>query len=316
MKHKKIKTANRRKIVISDNSTLKYLEILRESKIEDEIIEKYTVCFLSISPYLHSFSRASSNNEKIKKIVGYFDLSIISYVVLYEYLLDEFMVGKIIIGNIKYDAKYNLSFLILLRAMIHDLIVLRNLILVGFDSQYHSISRNFIEKSKIFCLCFYDTDFFEHFTKYCECSDEKLYKNYTRDFKLDTRINTIASIHRKNLYLKSSMAVTLDSETIKDRVVSMGHPFVHMNNYKQILKYFLEETEDGKSRINLNILNPRPKKFHDHQYALIVELSILIFLSLQDMTNSTIKDINTLFKTLTQVYCSSYIDYFYHKHKP
>lgn len=226
------------------------------------------------------------------------------------------MVGKIVIGNIKYDAKYNLSFLILFRAMIHDLIVLRNLTLVGFDSQYHSISRNFIEKSKIFCLCFYDTDFFEHFTKYCECSDEKLYKNYTRDFKLDTRINTIASIHRKNLYLKSSMAVTLDSKTIKDRVVSMGHPFVHMNNYKQILKYFLEETEDGKSRINLNILNPRPKKFHDHQYALIVELSILIFLSLQDMTNSTIKDINTLFKTLTQVYCSSYIDYFYHKHKP
>ena len=112
------------------------------------------------------------------------------------------------------------------------------------------------------------------------------------------------------------MAVTLDSETIKDRVVSMGHPFVHMNNYMQILKYFLEETESGANRINLNILNSRPKKFHDRQYALIAELSILIFLSLQDMTNSTIEDVNILFKTLTQVYYSSYIDYFYDKHKP
>ena len=112
------------------------------------------------------------------------------------------------------------------------------------------------------------------------------------------------------------MAVTLDSETIKNRVVSMGHPFVHMNNYKQILKYFLEKTESGANRINLNILNSSPKKFHNHQYALIVELSILIFFSLQDMTNSTTKDINILFKTLIQVYYSSYIDYFYHKHKP
>ena len=316
MKHKKIKTINRGKIVSSDNSTSEYLKILKESKIEDEIIKKYNICFSSISSYLHSISRASSHNEKIEKIVGYFDLSIISYVVLYGYLLDEFMVGKIVIGNIKYDAKYNLSFLILLRAMIYDLIVLRNLTLVGFDSQYHSISRNFIEKSKIFCLCFYDTDFFEHFTKYRECSDEILYKNYTKGSKLDNRINVIANVHRKNLYLKSSMAVTLDSETIKDRVVSMGHPFVHMNNHKQILKYFLEETESGTNRINLSILNSSPKKFHDHQYALIAELSILIFLSLQDMTNSTIKDINILFKTLTQVYGSSYIDYFYHNHKP
>lgn len=64
------------------------------------------------------------------------------------------MVGKIVIGNIKYNAKYNLSFLILLRAMIYDLIVLRNLTLVGFDSQYHSISRNFIEKAKSFVYVF------------------------------------------------------------------------------------------------------------------------------------------------------------------
>jgi hypothetical protein len=316
MKHKKIKATNRRKTAFLGNSISEYLEILRESKIEDEIIKKYKICYSSISSYLHSIPRASSHNEKIEKVVGYFDLSIISYVVLYGYLSDEFMVGKIVIGNTKYDAKYNLSFLILLRAIIYDLIVLRNLTLVGFDSQYHSISRNFIEKSKIFCLCFYDTDFFEHFTKYRECSDEILYKNYTKGSKLDNRINAIANIHRKNLYLKSSMAVTLDSETIKDRVVSMGHPFVHMNNYMQILGYFVEETESGANRINLNILNSSPKKFHDHQYALIAELSILIFLSLQDITNSTIEDINILFKTLTQVYYSSYIDYFYHKHKP
>lgn len=86
--------------------------------------------------------------------MGYFDLGIINYVVLYGYLSDEFMAGKIVIGNIKYNAKCNLSFLILLPAMIYDLIVLRNLALVGFDSQYHSISRNFIEKVKSFVYVF------------------------------------------------------------------------------------------------------------------------------------------------------------------
>lgn len=160
MKHKKIKATNRRKTAFLGDSISEYLKILRESKIEDEIIKRYNICYSSISSYLHSIPRTSSHNEKIEKVVGYFDLSIISYVVLYGYLSDEFMAGKIVIGNMKYDAKYNLSFLILLRAMIYDLIVLRNLTLVGFDSQYHSISRNFIEKSKIFCLCFYDTDFF------------------------------------------------------------------------------------------------------------------------------------------------------------
>ena len=66
MKHKK-KTTDRRKIVFSDNSTPEYLKILRESKIEDEIIKKYNICFSSILSYLHSIPIASSHNEKIEK---------------------------------------------------------------------------------------------------------------------------------------------------------------------------------------------------------------------------------------------------------
>lgn len=45
MKHKKIKTINRGKIVSSDNSTSEYLKILKESKIEDEIIKNIIYVF-------------------------------------------------------------------------------------------------------------------------------------------------------------------------------------------------------------------------------------------------------------------------------
>lgn len=220
--------------------------ILKQAECNDTTLKEFQKAIAKISIQLWS---DNISKPEVKRLLGFFDSSIANYVLFYDYLRDDFLRGKIHYGDKRYPDIFNLSFILLLRLMIHDIISMRNFVVQRFDAQFHSISRNFIEKCKIFCLCYYDEDFFEHYTKYIDITDEDLYNKYTREGELNKRIHSLAKAHKKNAPV--SFAITLDSKILKKRVEHLCNPFVHTNNYPQLFMYALED----KEKINLSVLH-------------------------------------------------------------
>lgn len=173
------------------------------------------------------------DNKDLKKLIGYFDFSIANYIYIYNVVSAEILKGKYHFGDKKYPKDINFSFILMLKLITQDLITLRNLALIGFDAQFHSISRNFVEKNKIFLLCCYDREFFEAFSGYKNISEEDLYKLYTCEKKVNERIKILA----KKLYFDPTLK-GLSNDNLKNRTNILFHPFVHTNNYKQLLRYY------------------------------------------------------------------------------
>lgn len=284
--------------------------IFKEAGVKNKVVNFHIENMKKFEPLLIKPTSILRNKE-IKRIICFFDIIIISYILTYEYISEEFLKGHVVIGDKKYNSAYNIAFAILMRGMTHDLITMRNLVCSGFDAQLHSISRNFIEKSKIFCLCSYDEEFFKNFTQYIDISDESLYKEFTKNSKMDKRLSDIAKKHRLQQKNPLSLAVLLDNKTIRDRIEYLGNPFVHSNNFKQMMKYFLENTNKGKA-VNLSILHGAVP-LAGNQYKFMCELAYLIFNELLFLIRYNKNNIQEeAHGAMLEIY-GIYIKYFYPK---
>ena len=112
----------------------------------ETIIKNYEKYLVNLNGFLFDIPQ----DKEIKKLVGYFDFSITNYVYVYNNLCTGLRSGKYCFGSKKYSQDVNFSFLLMLKLLVHDLITLRNLSIIGFDAQFHSMSRNFVEKMKNF----------------------------------------------------------------------------------------------------------------------------------------------------------------------
>lgn len=284
--------------------------IFKEAGVKNKVVNFHIENMKKFEPLLIKPTSILRNKE-IKRIICFFDIIIISYILTYEYISEEFLKGHVVIGDKKYNSAYNIAFAILMRSMTHDLITMRNLVCSGFDAQFHSISRNFIEKSKIFCLCSYDEEFFKNFTQYIDISDESLYKEFTKNSKMDKRLSDIAKKHRLQQKNPLSLTVLLDNKTIRDRIEYLGNPFVHSNNFKQMMKYFLENTNKGKA-VNLSILHGTVP-LAGNQYKFMCELAYLIFNELLFLIRYNKNNIQEeAHGAMLEIY-GIYIKYFYPK---
>jgi|GEM_PF-1266744 len=295
---------------MADNNKNTFMEtigILQDSGIESSLVDYYIKKIRYFSP-LFADNTPAIYDEEIMKLIGFMNISIMDYIVLYNCISKNFLKGNLIIGHQEYPYNLNLSFIILLKGMAHDLITLRNLIAKGFDPQFHSISRNFIEKSKILCLCLYDKEFFENFTKYVNISDEDLYNNFTKEAELNKRLSKIAKEHKQKA--PHSLAIILKNKTINKGVRNLGNPFVHMNNFSQIMGYFIED----RKKINLSILhNKTPDSIFRYKY--VCEASLLIWSSVITSINYCDykgEDLDRVELAWSQIY-KVYIDHFYTK---
>lgn len=203
------------------------------------------------------------DNKSLRKLVGFFDFSIANYVYIYNRLRLALQSGKYCFGSKEYPKDANFSFLLMLKLIIHDLITLRNLSIIGFDAQFHSISRNFVEKMKIFLLCCFDEEFFEVFTGHKEISDKELYYKYTREKMVDKRIEHLVE---ENPFDPTIIGFT--SDTLKNRLNKLLHPFVHTNNYRQLLEYY-------GPKIDISINSEKDDGIKVHMYKYMCEASIL-----------------------------------------
>ena len=284
--------------------------IFKEAGVKDKVVDFHIANMKKFEPLLIKPTPILRNKE-IKRIICFFDIIIVSYILTYEYISEEFLKGHVVVGNKKYNSAYNIAFVILMRVITHDLITMRNLVCSGFDAQFHSISRNFIEKSKIFCLCSCDEEFFKNFTQYIDISDESLYKEFTKNSKMDKRLSDIAKKHRLQQKNTLSLAVLLDNKTIRDRIDYLGNPFVHSNNFKQMMKYFLENTNKGKA-VNLSILHGTVP-LAGNQYKFMCELAYLIFNELPFLIRYNKNNVQEeVHWAMLEVY-GVYIKYFYPK---
>ena len=126
------------------NTFTETIGTLQDSGIESSLVDYYIKKIRYFSPLLADNTPAIYD-EEIMKLIGFMNISIINYTILYDCISENFLKKNLIIGHEEYPYDLNLSFIILLKGMTHDLITLRNLIAKGFDPQFHSISRNFIE---------------------------------------------------------------------------------------------------------------------------------------------------------------------------
>ncbi len=211
-------------------------------------------------------------DKKIEKLVGFFDYAIANYIYIYNISFAKLQTKKYYFGDKKYPKDINFSFILMLKLITQDLITLRNLSIIDFDAQFHSISRNFIEKMKIFLLCCYDEEFFEVFTGYKTISDEELYKNYTREKKLDERIE-----HLLEKYPFDPTIIELSNDELKNRLDNILHPFVHTNNYKQLLKYYAKHRD---SKIYMPVKNKNDSNASVQIYKYMCEASILYLINI------------------------------------
>lgn len=209
-----------------------------------------------------------TNNTDIKKLIGYFDFSIANYVYIYNILSTEILKEKYHFGNKKYPKDINFSFILMFKLITQDLIILRNLALIGFDAQFHSISRNFVEKNKIFLLCCYDKEFFEAFSGYKKISEEDLYRLYTCEKKMNERIELLT----KKFYFDPTLKILTDNN-LKNRTNILFHPFVHTNNYRQLLKYY-------GPKISIPIYNGKNDDLNILAYCYMCEASILYIVNI------------------------------------
>ncbi len=284
--------------------------IFKEAGVKDKVVDFYIANMKIFEPLLINPTPILRNKET-KRIICFFDIIIVSYILAYKYISEEFLKGNVVVGNKKYNSDYNIAFIILMRGITHDLITMRNLMCSGFDAQFHSISRNFIEKSKIFCLCFYDEEFFKNFTQYTDISDESLYEEFTKNSKMDKRLSDIAKKHRLQQKNILSLAVLLDSKKVRDRIKYLGNPFVHSNNFKQMIGYFLENTNKGKA-VNLSILHNTVPLAGDRN-KFMCELAYLIFHKLPFMIRYNKNNMQEEVRwAMLEVY-GVYIKYFYPK---
>lgn len=225
----------------------------------ETIIKNYEKYLVDLNGVLFDIPQ----DKEIKKLVGYFDFSIANYVYVYNNLCTGLRSGKYCFGSKKYSQDVNFSFLLMLKLLVHDLITLRNLSIIGFDAQFHSISRNFVEKMKIFLLCCFDEEFFEVFTGHKEIADKELYNKYTRGKMVDQRIERLIE---ENPFDPTIIGFT--SDTSKNRLNKLLHPFVHTNNYRQLLEYY-------GPRINISINSKKDNDVNVQAYKYMCEASIL-----------------------------------------
>lgn len=225
----------------------------------ETVIKNYKNCLVGLSSTLCGVPQ----DEGMKKLIGYFDFSIANYIYIYNNLCTALLSGKYCFGNKKYTKDANFSFLLMLKLIIHDLITLRNLSIIGFDAQFHSISRNYVEKMKIFLLCCFDEEFFEVFTGHKKISDKELYYKYTREKMMDKRIEHLVE---ENPFDPTIIGFT--SDMLKNRLNKLFHPFVHTNNYRQLLEYY-------GPKIDISINSKKDDSIKVRVYKYMCEASIL-----------------------------------------
>lgn len=266
--------------------------ILNQINYDDTTSGIYQDTLRTISPQLRVLQ---DPNEDIDKFIAFFDISIVNYVRFYECIRDDFLERKIHFGDKKYPDMLNLSFILLFRLMAHDVICLRNLAIQKFDAQFHSISRNFIEKCKIFCLCCYDEEFFENYTQQTKITDDDLYSKFTREGELNKRISKLAKSHNGKPII--SFAQTLNADSLRSRIKHVCSPFVHTNNYRQIFSYALEG-----NKVNLSVLHSSNNN-SVNTYKFMCEISILFYIELFWLTVGAIdQTVDTLHRQLIDIY--------------
>jgi hypothetical protein len=224
----------------------------------------------------HILQKTDSKRGGDNLLIAYFDVSVILHLTLYDKVIESLLSTGLQVWPTD-DENSNLSVVLLIKLIAHDLISLRNFVAIQFDWQFHALSRNYFEKLKILTLCLVDQDFFNNYTGLTNISEEDLYRNYTSHKKLDDRLN---SVTRKDLAPELNkldplfdLCRLLCSDTITAGF-ERGHIFVHTNNFLQIAKYYLE---DG--RINLSPLNNFSLKYSASK-ALACEMSLLSYISL------------------------------------
>lgn len=230
----------------------------------ETIIKNYEKYLVNLNDILFD----TPQDKEIKKLVGYFDFSIANYIYVYDNLCTGLQSGKYCFGSKKYSQDVNFPFLLMLKLLVHDLITLRNLSIIGFDAQFHSISRNFVEKMKIFLLCCFDEEFFEVFTGHKEISDKELYYKYTREKMIDKRIEHL--VEEKPF---DPTIIGFTSDTLKNRLNKLLHPFVHTNNYRQLLEYY-------GPKIDISINSKKDDGIKVYTYKYMCEASILFLIDI------------------------------------
>lgn len=259
--------------------------------------------------YQELLQKQARNVNEIQNILSYFNITIALYHFLYTRVIDASFNKKMQVWPNK-DKDSLLAILYLLRLMFHDIITLRNLTNVGFDAQFHSISRNLVEKIKIICLSLSDEEFFDVYTGIDKISDSELYNRFTKPKKLDNRIKHIAFQNEE----KGSILVArndirfckfLNEEALESRV-KLSHSFVHTNNFRQLAHYF---NENGKYNLSLKHNSPLEGS---NAYRYMCEFVFLSFSYIDTMLSNSMANLKTydFEKLYTGIYDQYIKDYY------
>ncbi|MCW7490921.1 hypothetical protein [Leptospira meyeri] len=254
------------------------------STYENLEIKDFEEDLSSFRHYFQDFLLPSAKKENsFANTIDEIDFLLSQYYLIYSELLTSKQ-NQEMFQNDTDKRNYYSGVLFSVKMIFHDIIIIRNLVIIKYESQLKSVLRNLIEKSRILVLILYDREFAKEFLfNDSNLSEKERYFKLLKPSKIFKRIeNNYNNLDQKrNEALKNEpLSLVMAKEMyhlFSDNSIQLAYDdfskYIHYNDFETIFYHHAE-----KNRINMSLYQNSSPYFEELFNFIIIRISKIAYL--------------------------------------